>query len=101
MTSDHTPSVSVDLAFPQGSVRIGTVVDAKQILVGEPAWFLAPLPAKTRPKMSSADRTRSPRWRAGTRRTRRLAREARRQGRPTPLAGTWTGWVDLGWTDES
>lgn len=67
--------------------------------IGEGSYFFAPLP-KPAPKTHSADRTRSPRWRAGSRRTKKLGRLARRQGRRSPFADPFKGWTDLGWTYE-
>lgn len=61
------------------------------------SWWVAWLPPDP-PKIPTpaAGRTRSPRWRAGTRRTRKLARR-----RPCPPpADPFAGWKDLGWTEE-
>lgn len=56
------------------------------------ARFVRPQ-ARKRRRTSSAERTRSARWRAGSRRTRRLA-----AGRRRPR-DRWAGWQDVGWTD--
>lgn len=57
------------------------------------APFVRP-PAGPRRRTISADRTRSARWRAGSRRTRRLA-----AGRRRPR-DRWAGWQDMGWTTD-
>ncbi len=65
--------------------------------LGQPAWFVAALPVRRRP-MASADRTRSARWRVGSRRHRRLSRKICPVVAPLPLG---PGWADLGWIDET
>ena len=72
-------------------------------LVGERSLFLIP-PPPAKPKVHSRYRTRSPRWRAGTRHTKKQARAARAAGRRSALAPplTWeqAGWQKLGWTTD-
>lgn len=60
-----------------------------------PFWVPSSPVTPARRPTRSADRTRSARWRAGTRRTRRAA--ARRR----PARDPWLGWHDLGWVDET
>ncbi len=66
--------------------------------LSRPAWFVAPAPtppAKRRTR--SIDRTRSARWRAGSRRTRR---HAHRRGPCPPPRDPWAGWTNAGWIAE-
>lgn len=63
-----------------------------------PAWFVAPTPPRpAKRRTRSIDRTRSARWRAGSRRTRLLAR---RRGPCPPPRDPWAGWTDLGCISE-
>lgn len=62
--------------------------------------FFAPA-EPPKPRTHAADRTRSKRWRAGSKRTKKLARLARKHGRRTPFADPWRGWEPLGWIDET
>jgi hypothetical protein len=58
---------------------------------------VAPLGVPPKPRTRSADRTRSRRWRAGTRRARRRIAAARRQGLPHPFPPPrWTRWQTMG-----
>jgi hypothetical protein len=58
-----------------------------------------PIPAP-KARTHARDRTRSARWQAGSRRTRRLARAARGRGRRSRFADPWGGWEPMGWTTD-
>lgn len=63
---------------------------------GREAWFWVPDPVRpVKRRTRAANRTRSGRWRAGTRREKRAARRRR------PVRDPWTGWTDLGYVDET
>jgi hypothetical protein len=68
-------------------------------ILGQSAWFFVPSPPR-KPKTHAVDRTRSPRWRAGSRRTKQLTQAAKRRGRRSPFADPLKGWTDLGWTTD-
>ncbi len=60
--------------------------------------FATPLRKPPKQRSRAADRTRSKRYRAGTRRTRRQVQNARKAGLPHPLAANapFTGWHQMG-----
>ncbi len=102
--SYHTPpGIAMDITVDHKAflARHRRIVDGSGrtvALIGEPSWFFAPLPPDPRrPRTSSAARTRSARWQAGTRRTRRLAR---RPGPSPAPADPMAGWQDLGWISQ-
>lgn len=53
--------------------------------------------ARGRAKTSAADRTRSPRWRAGTRRRRKMAQKARQQARRDTTWSQESSWGNGEW----
>jgi hypothetical protein len=90
-------TVTKQLTHPE-NVRVDVSVSG--IRMGKPFLLFAPIPLG-KPKTHAIDRTRSPRWRAGSKRTKKLARLARRAGRRTPFENPWKGWESLGWTTDS
>lgn len=75
---------------------IGAPTFTRVLADGREAWFFVPDPVRpVKPRTRAADRTRSPRWRAGTRREKQAARRRR------PVRDPWAGWTDLGWVDET
>lgn len=63
------------------------------------ALFFVPIPPP-KPRSHAADRTRSPRWRAGTRRHRRLARRGLLSRPAKPPVVLPDSWQDLGWCSD-
>lgn len=105
MTGYHNPDVlTVDISAKLGDglqrLAEGVRRTHKAMFGDRPGWYLAVALPPPRRRTHAADRTRSPRWRAGSRRTKKLARAARRQGRRTPFASPLKGWTDMGWMEE-
>lgn len=90
------------MTFVRGFTNLLQAAQTAAALLSRPGMMLiGRMPPRRPPATSSADRTRSPRWRAGTRRTRRMARAAKRRGRRSHTAGPLIGWTDLMWVDET
>lgn len=66
---------------------------------GSAMFFVPARPRK--PKTHAADRTRSKRRRAGSKRTKKAARLARRRRTPASRGAGWSGWTEMGWTTEA
>lgn len=113
MRSDHTPGVGVQAIDISGGSHTEFVArqmaaspatapcpDCGEVLSTDPnpkPWWIAWIPPEPpHVRTAAAGRTRSPRWRAGTRRTRKMAR---RRPNPPP-ADPFANWTQMGWTEE-
>jgi len=76
--------------------RAAATLDEHRYLAPAGAMYIGPQLDPPRPPTPAAARTRSSRWAAGTRRTRRLSR---RLPNP-PAAHPFARWADMGWTEE-
>lgn len=79
---------------------VGMLNRHTEMYTGGAVMFFVPV-ERPKPKTHARDRTRSKRWQAGSKRIKKAARLARRQGRRTPFADPWRGWETMGCIDET